>query len=138
MTAKSMLTITVSIILLVALIFVGVNKSRKNSENINAISSGSTYWLSQASLVSMKDLSSKGDKNAAFSIYKYYTFSEYNANLSFFWLQRSAELQHPIATFNLAEKYREIGDIEKSKKWAKIAVELGIQDAKSLIVELEN
>lgn len=94
------------------------------------ISTGSTFALDATQIESYTKKAKNGDKEAAFKLYQYFTFSRYDENHSMYWLELSAKLGHTVAQYNLALHYEEIGDIENAAMWGKKAYAGGEEKAK--------
>lgn len=103
------------------------------------ISSKSTFWLSKEDINKFVTLAKSGDKDAAFKLTQYYLFSEYDEEKIKFWTEKAAELNHPIAQYNLAYIfYMQVPpNYEKSIFWAQKSMENKNPSAENLIEEVK-
>ena len=64
------------------------------------VSSGSTYHIGSEDLVSIQKNADGGCLESALKLYKFYSFSNYDAEKASYWLEKSATLGDPIAQYN--------------------------------------
>jgi len=84
-------------------------------------SSGSTYFLSKNEIQILKK-NAVIDNEAAYTLYRYYTFSSLDSVKSLYWLKRSAKLGNKIAQYNYLIYLRDNKMMDEfnnlSVKWA--------------------
>ena len=73
--------------------------------DITVVSTYDTFYLTPAQIEKNERLVEKGDSNAAFTLYRYYTFCTDNRKTAIFWLEKSAALGNETAKGNLLIEY---------------------------------
>jgi TPR repeat protein len=102
------------------------------------LSSLNTYQLSQDELIKLSKLvEEENDANAAFRLYQYYAFSNFDDNKMMHYLEIAAENGNLTAQHNLSYLYMEQNKLDKAFKWAKKAKEGGHKYSDSLLQEIE-
>jgi hypothetical protein len=83
------------------------------------LSSATTYALTQEDIIALTKLvEENGDSNAAFRLYQYYNFSQYNKEKIKFFLDIAARNGNVVAQNNLSSVYLNENDLDKAYKWA--------------------
>ena len=100
-------------------------------------SSGSTYALSSDGVAALESAALDGDRIAAFRLYQYYAYSHYNTAKENKWLERAARLGHPVAQYNLAQRYLEDKDFRNAHHWAERLQSRDPKRAKHLLAEIK-
>jgi TPR repeat protein len=92
----------------------------KESARSKGISSSDVFNLESKELLSLKSDANDGNKNAAFRVSQFYTFTEKNEKEEIYWLTRAAKLGHPTAQYNLAyllTHRKSIRDLDAAEMW---------------------
>ncbi len=96
------------------------------------ISTATTFSLTSAEIESLKTEAKKGDNNAAFRLYEFYEFSDYNLEKSKLWELKSAELGNTAAQYNVAVSFFDSSQFEQALFWCEKAKLGGNEKAKNL------
>ena len=96
------------------------------------ISTATMFSLTSAELESLKIEAGNGDNKAAFRLYEYYEFSDYNLEKSNLWELKSAELGNSTAQYNIAVSFYESNRFDQALFWCKKAELSGNKEAKKL------
>lgn len=97
--------------------------SEKASE---PISTASIYALDRESISFLEEEARKGNKDAAFRLYEYYSLVILNEDMAYEWLLKSAEAGHSIAQYNLAIFLLQKDRDSEAAYWAKKARDNGV------------
>ena len=74
---------------------------RKQMPEPEAITGAQYFLLSSNEVKQLSVLASKGDKDAAFKLYSYYTFGVMDEKMGDYWLKIAADLGHEKAQLHL-------------------------------------
>jgi TPR repeat protein len=97
---------------------------------MSIVSTASTFGLEKEEIIKLEKEAESGNKDSAFRLYQYYTFSSYDKEKELYWLTVAAELGSGTAQYNLAyELFYEQKKYDEAAKWAKKAIENGHDDA---------
>ncbi len=121
--------------LCIALTSCGGNILSENKDE--PISTGSIYGLTHEKIIQYEELSKKnGDSSASFRLYMYYLLSKYDPPKAETWLNISANQNHPVAQYNLAQSHFENKNFDEAIFWANKAIANGSIKAKELIEQI--
>lgn len=113
-----------------------MNIANEEAMESEPTSSGSIYGLpDERKEILMKEANS-GDKDAAFTLYQHFAFSQLNDLEENKWLEIAARNGHIGAQYNLAVRFKEKRQLEKALYWANEALKNGEVDAAKLIDEI--
>ncbi len=110
--------------------------SETSSEN-EPVSSGSIYGLTDEQRKKLIEKANRGDKDAAFALYQYFSLSNYGETQEEQWLEVAAKNGHTVAQYNLAVRYMEKNDLKQATYWAQKALQNGDKDAANLLDEMK-
>ncbi|GAA3918658.1 hypothetical protein [Litoribacillus peritrichatus] len=96
-----------------------------------------TFSLGEKELNILIAQGNKGDKSAAFKLYQFYEFSEYDRGKADHWLLTAANLDHIKAQYNLSVGFFQDGKYAEALYWCKKAIENGHIKAKELLEDIE-
>ncbi|GAB2528780.1 hypothetical protein GCM10008940_34390 [Microbulbifer agarilyticus] len=81
---------------------------------------------------------SKGDLKSAVTVLDFFTYVEYDAEKSVYWMKYAAELGDSVAQHNLAMHYLQERNLTEAKLWAEKAVESDKNGSVDLLVEIND
>lgn len=102
------------------------------------ISSGSTFYLSPSDIQNMELKASNGDKDAAFKLYQYYSFSNLDDGKAYMWLEKSAWLGHEIAQYNFIKLLLDQNKKLEAVDWVNKANRHGVHIDAEVFILLNN
>lgn len=100
------------------------------------VSTGSIFSLSEERVIELTKKAELGDAGAAFSLYQYYSLSNYSEFNSMKWLVVSANLGHVAAQHNLSHEYFGRRDYRSAKIWAEKSKINGNEKIDDFIIEI--
>jgi TPR repeat protein len=124
---------------LLLLIFTMSLASNTRSDDSGPVAVDPSIALTEKQVKELETLTIKGDATAAFRLYLHHTIALQQEAAGRKWLDKAAELGHPIAQYNLARIYLDDPkkrDLEKALIWLKKAAAQGVEEAKSELQRL--
>ena len=130
---------TVGLIFFMLLIkFDSVFSNNRSEIMSNSVSTGSIYSLNEKEINLLIKEADKGNKDAAYKLYEYYSLSALNDELAYKWLLKAAQAEHPIAQYNLAIFLLQKDQKSDAAFWAKKAYGNGVSLSDELSNLIEN
>lgn len=121
--------VNIFVILIIVLSVITLSSCSKTDTTINA---NAKYDLKINEINSFEKEAVEGNKDAAFQLYKYYSFVDINMQKSFKWLAVAAKNGHKIAEYNLGKTYlneKEYFNYDKGVFWMKKSAQHGYTSA---------
>ena len=119
----------------------GCTDSNYTNNKKNIISTASIYNLQDSDLMILKDESCKGDAQASYRLYEYYTFTIYDIENQMKYLKNAALQGDVVAQYNYGllltgniKEYLKYSNPAEAVMWLELAAQQGHERAK---IELE-
>lgn len=137
---KKLILIILIVASTVGALFVVINnfkaKPTVTVKKTKGINPSARFRLSKEQLTEQTTKAKQGDGDAAFKLYQHFDMTTEDQKSSFFWLEKAAFSDHPIALYNIAHTYiydEKYVNHEKAMYWLNRGVDASDPHVKELL-----
>jgi TPR repeat protein len=128
------------LIVMAAMAFLFSSCSSSGVPSNGLIRGNRTFDLQPSEEKALVQSANAGDAEAAHRLFLYHSFSTHDSESAKVWLQKSAELGHPLAEYELGAslvRSGKSGDLENGVQWLRKASTVGVKEAAELLREID-